>query len=338
MSSTSRIIVVGGTGLLGYHASLEFLRRGYLVTSLAIDDIDLEGWYPKEITTVTGDVFSMTKDELKAQFEGFYAMVYAVGPDDRTIPDAPAYLFFRKRLVVAAARVFEAAREAGVKRAVLLGSYLNYFNRQWPQLQLTQRHPYIKARAEQSEAVLLASGDEMETMVLELPYIFGTMPKRTPLWKDAFFDRLLKMNPVLYPDGGSSMVCAGNVAEAIAGAVELGEKGTMYAIGDQNMRWSELFSIMFHAIGVNRRLIHIPHWMAGIAGRFIMWRERRNDREPGLNLAYIFDDIISREYYLDGAQSAALLGHGSCDVRAAIVKTAKACYPDGFNRKRRNRK
>ena len=319
--------------MLGYHAALEFLKRGYRVTALALEDVDLEGWYPKEIEVVHGDVFTMPPDQLVKLMKGHYAMVYAMGPDDRSVPDAPASLYFREKLVDTSARVFDAARRADIKRSVLLGSYFHHFHRKMPHLGLAARHPYIMARIEQEIAVLDAVGRGMDVMILELPYIFGTMPNRVPLWKEVFFDRLLKMNPVLYPDGGSSMICATNVAEAIAGAVSKGLHAHRYAIGDQNLRWKEMFAIMFGAIGVRRRFIHVPYWMAAIAGSFMMFRERRRSREPGLNLTYIFRDVISRDFFLETAQSAALLGYGSCDVKAAIAETARACFPSGYKSK-----
>jgi len=328
-----RVMIVGGTGLLGYHAALEFLKRGYRVTALALEDVDLKGWYPEEIRVVYGDVFTMAPEPLVELMKGHHAMVYAVGPDDRSVPDAPASLFFQQKLVDTSARVFGAARRAGVKRSVLLGSYFHYFHRLMPHLGLAARHPYIRARIEQEIAVLAAAGKGMDVMILELPYIFGTMPNRIPLWKETFFDHLLKMNPIFYPDGGSSMVCVGNVAEAIAGAVSLGDHAHRYAIGDQNLRWKEMFAIMFGAIGVRRRFIHVPHWMAAIAGRYMMFRERRRSREPGLNLAYIFKDVISRDFFLEPAQSAVLLGYGSCDVKEAIAETARACFPLGYKSK-----
>ena len=327
-----RVMIVGGTGLLGYHAALELLKRGYQVSALALEDVDLKGWYPKEIHVEYGDVFSMTPQELRELMKGHYAMVYAMGPDDRSVPQAPASLFFGEKLVDTAARVFDAARRAEVKRSVLLGSYFHHFHRLMPHLGLATRHPYIMARIEQEIAVLDAVGKGMDVMILELPYIFGTMPNRVPLWKEVFFDRLLTMNPVLYPDGGSSMVCAGNVAEAIAGAISKGVHAHRYAIGDQNLRWKEMFAIMFAAIGVRRRFIHVPHWIAAIAGSYMMFRERRRSKEPGLNLAYIFKDVISRDFFLEPDQSAILLGYGSCDVKEAIAETARACYPLGYKK------
>ena len=45
-------MIVGGNGLLGYHAAVELLKRGYRVSALALEDLDLEGWYPREIEVV----------------------------------------------------------------------------------------------------------------------------------------------------------------------------------------------------------------------------------------------------------------------------------------------
>lgn len=302
------VIIIGGTGLLGYHAGMEFLERGYEVTALAIRDIDLKNWFPEEIRVIHADVFCLERDELESLMKGFDAMIYAMGPDDRSVPAAPASSFFGEKLVQTSARVFEAAARAGVKRAVLLGSYFHHFHRKWPHLKLAGRHPYIRARVDQEEAVLKAvmpaAGKGMETMILELPYIFGTMPERIPLWKEVFFDRLLKMNLILYPSGGSSMICVENVAEALAVAIAYGTHGARYPIGGQNIMWKEMFTIMFRAIGVKRRIIPVPHWVAA----------------------------IGRKFYLEPANSVLAFQYGIGDVRASIARTARACFPQGYKK------
>lgn len=321
--------------MLGYYSALEFLKRDWEVHSLSIMDLDLEGWYPKEIKVHNADVFHMGPSELAAVFRGMDAMVYAMGPDDRLPPRAPAWEFFKDKLVETSFRIFEAARDSGVGRAVLLGSYLDYFQRLLPGLGMIKRHPYIRARAEQSDALIGLSGQGMDVMVLELPYVFGTMPGRIPLWKDVFLDRFLKMNPVFYPDGGTAVVCVGSVGLAVVGAIEKGEAGRRYPIGDVNMRWREMFRIMFDAVGEKRRFIHIPHWVAALAGHYLMWKEGRKKREPGLHLAYVFKDMISREFFLDASHSMEELAYTPCDVQAAITRTARACYPDGYQMERK---
>ena len=110
-----KIMIVGGTGFLGYHALLVALKRGYPVRTLAIDDISLESWYPGEVDVRYGNVFELSEKDLQEHFSGCDAIVYAVGPDDRVTPPAPAYDFFHTRLVVSCEKTIIAARKAGIK-------------------------------------------------------------------------------------------------------------------------------------------------------------------------------------------------------------------------------
>jgi len=321
-----RVIIIGGTGFLGYHSGLEFLSRGYDVGSLNLPGPGLDEWFPEKITMKTGNLFEMSHDELVAAMKGCHAMVYSVGPDDRSMPKTPSYKFFSEKLVDTSVRVFEAAREAGVKRAVLLNSYFAYFHRIKPKLKLDSRHNYIRARIEQAELVIGTGKEMMDVMVLELPYIFGTYPGELPIWKEIFLDRLLKFNPVFYPRGGTSMITVEHVAEAIAGAIEHGKHGKKYHIGDVNMSWHEMFAIMFKAASINRRVVRLPLWAAKIAGFIMQTNQRLHGREPGLHLGYIFQDIISHEFYLDPSQSVEELKYGRGGVVEAIEETARACY------------
>jgi len=143
-----KIMIIGGTGFLGYHSLLEFIKRGHSVSTFSIPDIELGDWFPKEIEVRYVNVFEQEESILVESFRGYDALVYAVGPDDRVTPLAPAYEFFHERLVEACGRVVDAARKAGVKRCVVLNSYFAYFDRIWPEKQLADHHPYIKCRVE----------------------------------------------------------------------------------------------------------------------------------------------------------------------------------------------
>ncbi|GAG71712.1 unnamed protein product [marine sediment metagenome] len=95
-----KVFNVGGTGFLGYYATLEFLKRGHEVDTMALPDIPLGDWFPTDKVGVSyGNVFEMSHDDLVEVFKGYDAMVYAVGPDDRIIPKAPAYDFFHFRKI-----------------------------------------------------------------------------------------------------------------------------------------------------------------------------------------------------------------------------------------------
>ncbi|TFG26644.1 epimerase [Candidatus Thorarchaeota archaeon] len=322
-----KIFIVGGTGFLGYYSTLEALRRGHEVSSISIPDIELGDWFPEEVNVKYGDIFNIDFDELVQLFNGHQGLVYAVGPDDRVTPQAPAYKFFHDRLVVACTKVIEAAREAGIQRCVILNSYFAYFDRIWPEKKLSERHSYIRCRVEQAVSVIEVGGEHMVVMVLELPYIFGAMPKRIPLWKDTLFDRILGMKIVFFPSGGTNMIAVENVAEAIIGAIEHGQPGRRYLIGDVNMPYKEMLRIVLDTMGFKKRLIvTLPTGLATIIGKWMKRSERRKGLESGLDRAHVFKDILSQKLYYDPTPSVIELGYKQGGVREAIMDTVRAIY------------
>jgi len=323
-----KIIIVGGTGFLGYYSVLEALKRGHEVSSISIPDIELGEWFPEDVSVKYGNIFEMAFEELVQIFKGYDGMVYAVGPDDRITPKVPAYKFFHDRLVVSCTRVVEAAREAGVHRCVVLNSYFAYFDRIWPDKKLAERHSYIKCRVEQAASVIEAGGKTMEVMVMELPYIFGTMPARIPLWKDALFDSVIGMKIVFFPRGGTNMIAVEHVAEAIVGALEHGQPEMRYPIGDENISYKEMLRIVLDTIGLKKRLIiTLPTCLATIIGKWMKKQEKRKGLESGLDRTYVFSDILSKKLYFDPTSSIEALGYKRGGVRKAIEATVRALYP-----------
>ncbi len=325
-----KIMIVGGTGFLGYHSLLEARKRGHVADVLAIDDVILGDWFPRDVNLGFGDVFELTEQDLINRFSGYDSMIYAVGPDDRITPPAPAYEFFRIRLVDAVEKVATSARKAGVKRFVLLNSYFAYFDRIWPEKNLSKHHPYIRCRVEQAEKIIKAGEDKMSVMVLELPYIFGSMPNRTPLWKEVLLDRFAKGKTIYFPKGGTSMIAAEHVAEAIIGALENGEHGTRYPVGDENRTFNEMLEMMMSAINEKKKIINIPGFLAVMAGWFIEKDFRKKGLEGGLEATYLMRDIMTDYLYFDPEDSVSKLGYGRGGIKEAIIKTMKACYPDKF--------
>lgn len=325
-----KIIIVGGTGFLGYHALLVALYRGYSVDTLAIEDIELGEWYPKEVNVRYGNIFEISEEDLKKHFTGYDAMIYAVGPDDRVTPPAPAYEFFHSRLVVACEKAVTAARKAGVKKCVILNSYFAYFDRIWPEKELSKHHPYIRCRVEQSERAVSAGGSKMSVIILELPYIFGSMPNRIPLWKDVFLDGFIKSKIIFFPKGGTNMIAAEHVGEAIIGALEHGKHGRRYTVGDENHSYNEMLDMLFSALGMHKKIINIPRLIAVIAGIIINRKWKKKGLAGGLDARYLMRDILTCNLFFDPSDTAEKLGYKRGGLKESIISTMKACYPERF--------
>lgn len=274
-------------------------------------------------------MFEMSDVQLRELLAGYDAVVYAVGPDDRVKPKGDAYTFFHERLVLACGRVVAAARKAGVKRCVVLGSYFAYFDRVWQEQRLAAHHPYIRCRIEQAERVIREGGGKMDVMVLELPYIFGTMPERTPLWKDILVTMLMNSRIVFFPKGGTNMISVRHVGEAVAGAIETGQHGQRYTIGDVNMTWKQMLRMMLEGLGIgNKRIISLPCFLMNSTAKSMKKKEIAEGIQSGLDPLYLFRDIQCRQMWYDPTPSAKALGYGRGGIETAIDETMKACLKD----------
>lgn len=169
---------------------------------------------------------------------------------------------------------------------------------------------------------MLEGGTEMDVMSLRLPYIFGTMPGRTPLWK-MFIDQVRGQETVYVPMGGTTMVTVQQVAEATVGAIEFGVHEGRYPIADTNMKFTEFYQFMIDALGQNSTIVNLT------AEQRIPGMKQYDEQcaqqgvEHGIHLA-VSAEIQHRDAFVDPALTAVLQIKPG-DVRAEIVKTLKKC-------------
>jgi dihydroflavonol-4-reductase len=311
-------IVVGGTGFLGFHAITALLDRGWNVTALALPPAPPENLFPHHVKLILHNFEQVDDGELVALLRGQQALVFAAGLDDRYTPARPAYPIFHHANVDAPKRLFNLAKQAGIRRAVVLGSYFAYFDRLWPEMRLSERHAYIRSRVEQ-EAVL-TSIPGIETCILELPYIFGALPIPgwRPLWQPLVrYARSLPL--ILYMHGGSACIAAQTAGRAIAAAVEYGKAGERYPIGQENFTWKELLARLAGPAR-NKRVIALPTWMIqiGLWGLWLFHYVR--GRESGLD-PRTFAPLQTARAFIDPLPAQLALNYKPGDLDEAIRAT-----------------
>jgi len=316
------VLVIGGTGFLGYHAVEEFLRRHYQVTVLALPPLPTPDLLPPTVITKLVDLNSVSDDKLRRLLEGKDAVVYAAGADDRVLPRSPAYPFFYQANVVPFVRLVKLACEAGVKCGVLLSSYFAYFDRIWPEKRLADYHPYIRSRREQAAQAFEAAEPGFDLKVLELPFIFGTMPGRIPLWAP-LIDYIRSPFPLVYMRGGTNAISARCVGEAIVGAVESGVRGR-YVIGDENITWANLLSRLCDLTGQKKRLLYVPPGIIKAVMIALKFSHQLHGKEAGLDPVKI-TEILTSELYFDPISSRETLGYSGGDLNQALKDTVEAC-------------
>ena len=333
---SKKLMIVGGTGFLGFYTAKLALSKGYKVGSISIldDDLvnkDLSSWYPKEIENTILDVFSASEDEIAKALKGYDYMIYSVGPDDRYTPKAPAYDFFHYRLVECSAKVFRAAEKAGIKKAALYNSYFAYFDRRYPEMRLAQKHLYIACRVEQAK-LLNEQKKNMEVVVLELPYIFGSMEARMPIWRDVFLNRYVNGKKIaFFSKGGTTMTAVEHIAEAGIGAIEYGKDGERYPIGDENRSFKWMLEYMCKCKGVDKKVVLPPTWTCVMGAKAIANKEKKKGLEMGLNYALVMKEIMNHDMVIepevmDKVNKELHISRGG--LEEAIQKTMDRCYPN----------
>jgi dihydroflavonol-4-reductase len=317
-----RILVVGGTGFLGYHAIMELLRKGFEVTAIGLPPAPPQDLFPPEVKIILHSIETATDAELFSIMRGHDALVYAAGMDDRTTPRKPAYPKFFHANVEVPARVLRIAVQAGVKRAVVLGSYFAHFDRLFPDKQLAIRHPYIRSRKEQEQVLFSIPG--METCVLELPYIFGSLP--TPGWRPIWtplIKYLRSSNIIFYMKGGTACISARVTGRAILSALERGKAGAFYPIGQENLTWADLLSRVAQADGRKIKVVILPTWLIGLTMRCLHFWHFLQGSQSGLDMRH-FSSIQTANSFIDPQISQAELGFELDDLDEAFSDTVRA--------------
>ncbi len=316
-----KVLIIGGTGLLGSQAARELIGRGHTVTGLALppamDDT------PPEMTLQFGSYLDMTDDAMLALLNGCEGLVFAAGVDERVEGPPPIYDFFKKYNITPLERILRLAKQAGVQRAVICGSYFSYFDKHWPELALQKWHPYIQSRRDQEMMALSFADDNFAVSILELPYIFGAQPGRKPVWV-FLVEYVRNMKPVtIYPKGGTTMVTVRQVGQAIAGALEKGRGGTCYPIGYYNMTWRDMLTIFhIHMDTPRKKIITIPTVVFALFSRRLLKQQQKKGIQGGLNLQK-FPALQTRNQFIDKSLACEPLGVTPDDIDAAIGQSIK---------------
>ncbi len=320
-----RVCILGGTGFIGYNVTLECRKRGHTVTVIGRQPPQPENLFTPDVNVVQGDYLQMSDEDLRDLLTGQEAVIFAVRFDESGAHKAPAYDTFYRPHVLGCERVFRIAREMGARRGVVAGSYFTYFNRIWPELRLTQHHPYMRARQEQGELSLAAAAPSMDLMILELPYIMGIVPGRVPQWA-SLVKYVNSSLPLWFTAGGTNMIAISHVSEAFVGAVEQGKGGEWYTVGERNVTWADFLGGISHLLGRKQRVITIPTPIVRTVGWGLHSMDAVRGRERGLDPA-AYMRLQTRELFFDPEPSRRALGYGQGDLDQAIQDTVRASIP-----------
>jgi dihydroflavonol-4-reductase len=239
-----KTLIVGGTGLTGAHAALHLRAAGHSVTLQSRATPTLACL--RDFAHLPG---SYIDDSLSVEaLRGFDQLVFAAGADIRQLPPgADDAAFFQRANTEAIPRFFQRARDAGIARAVYIGTY-------YPQVvpARIEDNPYVRSRHLADVGLRALNSDSFNVCSLNAPFILGYVPgialPHLKVLVQYAAGRLAGM-PLVAPAGGVNHISSQSMSEAIAGALVRGVGGKAYLVGDQNLSWKAYLEMYFEAVG-----------------------------------------------------------------------------------------
>jgi nucleoside-diphosphate-sugar epimerase len=232
-----KILVIGGTGMIGGHAALHLASQGH--------DVTVSGRKPPQQSTELSRLPFLQGDYVEGSFTtqgltGFDAIVFAAGNDIRHVPQGADYDAHVLRANAEAVPQFAAlAKQTGVRHFIHIGSF-------YPHIapELLETNVYIRARKLATDGIAALADDSFHVVSLDAPFVVGTVPGMSlPMFEayTRYAEGQLGIPP-FGPAGGTNFISTQSLSEAIQAALERGENGKAYLVGDY-------FKLFFQAAG-----------------------------------------------------------------------------------------
>ncbi|EQB00430.1 hypothetical protein L288_18305 [Sphingobium quisquiliarum P25] len=253
-----KVLVVGGTGFAGGYSALHLQDQGHDVTIMSRKPPCGQSRL-NQLPFVKGNYIE--DDFTDGRLEGYDWLMFCAGSDPSDYSPAESRSeddFFQRANSEAIPRFFEKAKAAGIARAAYMGSFYSFVAPD-----NIEKIGYVRSRHVADEAIRRLSGPSFNVSSCAMPWIVGYTPGLpVPHWEALahYVQGRMPEIPDFAPPGGANFMSCRSVAEAMLGALERGESGKSYLVGDVNLSWKEFFEMWFKAAGRPRNLeVRLSH-------------------------------------------------------------------------------
>jgi dihydroflavonol-4-reductase len=316
--SKDLVFITGASGFIGAHVAREFVASGYGVRALAHAPHGAPSDASPGIEWVEGDV--RRANDLIASVQGcryliHCAALYSFAPRDRAA--------IHSVNVAGTSSVLEAARTAGVERAVVTSSAATVGPAhdgvpatEADMLADAHASTYHRSKVEQEQAALAA--DLPTVMVLPTAPVGPGDHKPTPTGRLVldFARGRIGARP---STGGLNLVAVEDVARAHVAALQRGKPKERYIVGGENLSFDQVWDLLAEATQRRAPTWRVPYGLTVLAAYADELRCRlQPEAVPFVPLEGV---RMSREFqYVDSSKAVRELGFHAGPVRDALAR------------------
>ena len=325
MADSARVFLSGATGFIGRHVLRALRLAGYEVRALVRDP----GTRIEDAEAVAGDL--RRPGELLQALRGcrylvHCAALYSFAPRDRAL--------LRSVNVLGTAGLLEAARLAGIERAVVTSSGATVGPARSDGLTATEGQwavdggdsAYHRSKREQEYVTLAARVPAV--LLLPTTTVGPGDWKPTPtgqLIVDFACGRVF----AAAPPGGANFVAVEDVAHAHVLALERGRPRERYLIGGENLSFDQVWALLASVTGRPAQRWRVPYSVAVLMG----WVDEARCRvlpqaRPRVPLEGVHMSV--RRMYVDCSKAEAELGYTPGPVRDALARAVAWFRSHGY--------
>lgn len=305
-----KILVTGGTGLLGGRLIPKLVERGHQIFALARSASSHTKLVAMGATPVDSDLESGAPLTLPA----IYAVVHAAALFRFSGPRKP---FFRTN-VDGTVALLKAAAATGACTFVYISAAGVIMDNAGSPIRNADESAdtfpnhfsaYLASKAQAELLVLAANKPSFRTIALRPPAIWGPgdpfsrgLPRAIRSGQFAFIDR---------GDYAFATCHVDNVVEAVECALDRGDGGRAFFISDRDKQtFREFVASLASLQGLSiDKLRSMPYWLASAIGRLFdtIWAVTRRDGDPPISRSMM--RMIGREFSINDAAARRELGY-----------------------------
>ena len=235
-----KVLVTGGTGLVGFNIIQSLLKRGYQVKALVRDLDKGQRLLPSECQLVLGDICQL--ETLKPAMSGCDWVFHAAGYPEQWMKDDK---LFQKVNVQGTANIIEAALEAKVERFIYTSTIDVFSGGKGLEFDESIIDPepkgtlYERSKQDADQLVVSALKKSLPAIFLHPAGVFGPGPTDSPGMNDFFTKLKNKQVPMLLP-GSLPLVYGPDVGEGHVLAAEQANIGERFILSDKHLSLVEL--------------------------------------------------------------------------------------------------
>lgn len=318
------VLVIGGTGFIGYHIVKELIAKKHAVTLLCRNPENAKKTFGDTVNYYQGDLSFFHKIDFDTIFCGIDTLIYAVGTDERDVPNEDPYTFFYEGNVTTCVNLLEKAKTAKVRRVIVLGSIFTHIDSIYTELKLSSHHPYIRSRKEQQTAIMKMASTSFIVNLVEIPFVFGYTPGHDTLWK-SLVNYVRVANPLIVTPGGVNCISVQSLGKAIVGVLDYVDETGSIPVGDENLTWVDIFKRINTITDTHEKNIHLLQ--KGLFSDLTRLGAYFHDffgMRSGLDQKHI-SALINLEAFFDTTEVKKQLRYTGGDLDDAFSQTVKAC-------------